>query len=114
MNINSDIKTQNAEAVANDASQLAVTEPESADIERQMNIMADVLEAIGQSHCNETSTPTEIAVDKLKRAERGLIMAMTDYLAKMPPDENRVRLHYYLSQILLLIQTSSFHLEGKA
>lgn len=114
MSTDPDIKTQNVETLPDDGAEQVSIEPETTDFDRQLNIMADVLEAIGQSHCNETSTPTEMAVDKLKRARNGVILAMTDCLVKIPPNENRVRLHYFLSEVLLLIETSSFCLEVKA
>ncbi|EPN0728695.1 hypothetical protein ACTUL6_000140 [Yersinia enterocolitica] len=114
MSTDSNIKTENVETLADDGAEQVSIEPESPDFDRQMNIMADVREVIGQTHCDQTSSSTEMAADKLKRARNGLIIAMTDCLVKIPPNENRVRLHYFLSEILLLIETSRFCLEEKA
>ena len=114
MSTDPDIKTQNVETLPDDSAEQVSIEPESPDFDRQMNIMADVREVIGQTHCDQTSSSTEMAADKLKRARNGVILAMTDCLVKIPPNENRVRLHYFLSEVLLLIETSSFCLEVKA
>lgn len=100
MSTDSNIKTENAETLAY--------------FEHEMDILIGVREVIGKSQCDETAPDADKTADSLRRAERGLIAAMTDCLAKMPPDENLIRLHYFLSEILFLIQISSFRLEEKA
>lgn len=114
MSTDSDIKTQNAETLADDGMQQASSKLVCPDFEHEMDIMIGVREIIGKSQCDETASFADKTSDGLRRAERGIIAAMTDCLAKMPPDENRIRLHYFLSEILFLIQISSFRLEEKA